>query len=267
MVTNITDTALGVTVLGSGSKGNAVVVQKGNDGILIDAGFSLKELRRRMKQANVPEQCIRAILITHEHDDHIKGLRVCAEHFNVPVYTTRKCADILRHRDSRLGQMTLFSPGDMFPLCGFTLCPFPISHDANDPVGFVVYSGNAKVGIATDFGYVSQVVEYQLQGCSTLVVESNHDLNMLAASSRPWSLKQRIMSRYGHLCNKDTGELLERIIRPNTQHVILAHLSEECNSRQLAWQCACQCLEHIDRKDIDLQIADQNQPLATVWTE
>jgi phosphoribosyl 1,2-cyclic phosphodiesterase len=258
---------LGVTVLGSGSKGNAVLIHCGGDAILIDAGFSLKETRRRLAEAGMPEDMLRAIIVTHEHDDHVRGLRVCANHYKVPVYSTRQCADVLRRRDSKIGQLTLFAAGSPFTVSRFALEPFSIPHDANDPVGFIVRYGERKVGIATDMGHASAMVEYQLRACDTLMLESNHDLNLLAASTRPWSLKQRIMGRHGHLSNDATLELLKRVVAKNTRHVILAHMSQECNRLDLVERCGQQCLEHLQRSDIKMSVASQDRPLPTAWLE
>jgi len=258
---------LGVTVLGSGSKGNAVLVHCGGDAILIDAGFSLKDTRRRMAEAGLPEDMLRAIVVTHEHDDHVRGLRVCANYYDVPIYATRKCADVLRQRDSKIGQLALFAAGSSFSISRFVLEPFSIPHDANDPVGFVIRYGDRKIGIATDMGHVSAIVEYQLRACDTLVLESNHDLNLLAASTRPWSLKQRIMGRHGHLSNEASRDLLTHVVAENTRHVILAHMSEECNRPDLVERCAHDCLEHMRRPDIAMCVACQDRPVATAWVE
>jgi len=258
---------LGVTVLGSGSKGNAVLVHCGGDAILIDAGFSLKDTRRRMTEASLPEDMLRAIVVTHEHDDHVRGLRVCANHYDVPIYATRKCADVLRQRDDKIGQLALFAAGSSFSISRFVLEPFSIPHDANDPVGFVIRCGDRKIGIATDMGHVSAIVEYQLRACDTLVLESNHDMNLLAASTRPWSLKQRIMGRHGHLSNEASRDLLTHVVAENTRNVILAHMSEECNRLDLVERCAHDCLEHMQRPDIAMRVAYQDRPIPTAWVD
>ncbi len=256
---------LGITVLGSGSHGNALLIHCGGAGILVDAGFSLKELRRRLQAAGLPESMIRGIIVTHEHNDHISGLRVCANHFQVPVYMTRKCADVLRHRDADLGQLSLFAPGGAFSISSFDIEPFSIPHDANDPVAFVVHCGPCKIGVVTDLGYAGSTVEYQLRQCNTIVLESNHDLNLLAASKRPWPLKQRIMGRHGHLSNDACVELLQRVVDSCTRNIILAHLSQECNRPDIVEKTARRGLAKIARPDIELTIAAQDHPSTTVW--
>lgn len=260
------DCRLGVTVLGSGSKGNSTLIHCGSDAIMIDAGFSARETVRRMNAVELKGLNIHGILVTHEHEDHIRGLRVCAELFDAPIFATRICATCLRYRDPKIGQMTTFAPGGAFDIGCFTVCPFSIPHDANDPVAYAVYCGDYKIAVATDVGYVSAGVEYQLRDCDTMVVESNHDLNMLAASNRPWSLKQRIMGRHGHLSNEASQQLLEKTVADKTRHVILAHLSHECNTREIAERCALDGLSNLRRNDISLAVAMQESPLGTVWT-
>ena len=256
---------VGVTVLGSGSRGNATVIHCGNEAILIDAGFSARELQARLNNAGLDGLRFHAILVTHEHDDHVRGLRVCAKKLDTPVFATTKCANILRSRDSQLRQFVTFVAGGSFDIGCFGICPFSIPHDAEDPVAFAVYCQGVKVALATDVGFVSSTVEYELQDCGTLVVESNHDLNMLAASSRPWSVKQRIMGRHGHLSNESSAQLLEHTVTANTQHVILAHMSSECNTPEIAVRSGQEALAHLSRTDIHLALASQNAPLATAW--
>jgi len=256
---------IGVTVLGSGSKGNATLVHCGNQAIMIDAGLSFKELSARIKACGLEQLSINGILVTHEHTDHIKGLRVCSEKLEAPVYATRGSAIAIRDIDAKMGQMATFAPGSSFDIGDFTVCPFLVSHDANEPVAFTIYCRDVKIGIATDVGYVSSGVEYSLKNCDMLVVESNHDLNMLAASTRPWTLKQRIMGRQGHLSNDASGQLLERIVSEKTHDIVLAHISRECNTTEKAHETAVAALDTIRRDDISLSIAEQERPHDTVW--
>ncbi|MBO4345136.1 MAG: MBL fold metallo-hydrolase [Victivallales bacterium] len=256
---------IGITVLGSGSSGNATLIHCGRQAIMIDAGFSFKELRTRIKECGLEQLCINGILVTHEHTDHINGLRVCSEKLEAPVYATRGSAAAIRRKDPRMGQMATFAPGACFDIGDFTICPFLVSHDADEPVAFTVFCHDVKIGVATDVGYVSSGVEYNLKSCDMLVVESNHDLNMLAASQRPWSLKQRIMGRQGHLSNNASGQLLERIVAANTHDVVLAHISRECNTIEKAHDAALEALDSIRRDDIALSIAEQARPHETIW--
>lgn len=259
------NTKIGVTVLSSGSRSNAVVVHSHRDAVLIDAGLSWRELSRRMKLCGIAPESIRAILVTHEHADHVRGLRVCANNLKVPVFASRLCAERLRAIDADLGQLVIFAPGGEFSLAEFSILPFTVQHDAVDPVGYVVRYKSRKVGVATDVGTAGLQTEFQLRTCDTLVVESNHDLNMLAASTRPWPIKQRIISPFGHLSNEQTHDLLGKIIAENTRNIILAHISQECNSSQLAETTARRKLIEMGREDIHLFTANQDTPLETIW--
>ena len=256
---------VGLTVLGSGSSGNCTLVHIGNEAVMIDAGFSLKEIRRRMECVGLSDLNIRGILVTHEHDDHVKGLRVCSNHFNAPIFATAACAETLRLHDKKLGQMIRITPGGRFELAGFTICPFSIPHDARDPVAYAVYHETVKIGVATDIGYASAGVEYELRNCNALLLESNHDIQMLAASTRPWSLKQRILGRTGHLSNETCAELLSRIVGSYTRNIILGHVSRECNCEEMVRQNGIQALASIGRNDIRLEVARQDEPLQTFW--
>lgn len=259
------ETGLGITVLGSGSQGNATVLHSSSEGVLIDAGFSAREIRNRLQNAGVDERILKAIVVSHEHADHVKGLRVFAKQLQIPIYANRNTATILRRRDAQFGQMYLFATGSPFSIAGFTVETFSIPHDANDPVAFLIRWQDRRIGIATDLGHVSRLVLYQLRECDALIVESNHDIQMLGQSPRPWALKQRILSRHGHLSNEACIELLQFIIHPRTRHVIMAHASQECNQYELIEAMGAKCLEDLGRLDIGLSVARQDAPLPTVW--
>lgn len=260
-----TSATLGITVLGSGSSGNAMVVHTPREGLLIDAGFSARELRRRLDHAGLDPGLLEAVLVSHEHADHVKGLRVFARQFALPIYANRRTADALRHRDAKLGSMTIFAAGTAFRVGAFTVEPFSIPHDANDPVAFVIRSGRAKIGIATDLGHVNNLVAYQLRECHILVLESNHDRIMLGNSTRPWALKQRIQGRHGHLSNDSCVDLLRRVLHAETRHVILAHASQECNCYDLVRKESEALLRELQRPDVNLHVAVQDKPLPTLW--
>ena len=257
--------SIGVTVLGSGSKGNAILVHNDRSGLLVDAGFSLKETRKRMAQMGLCESLVKGILVTHEHVDHVCGLRVCANHFQVPIYASRLCADHLHIKDAKLRVNVIFTPGEEFAVAGFKILPFSVQHDAVEPVGYVLSTSSRRVGIAMDLGQFGQMAEYQLRSCDTLALESNHDLDLLAASNRPWRLKQRILSSHGHLSNVQSQELLSRTISNNTQNLLLVHISRECNTYELAEQGAREKLQDLGRGDVSLQAAKQDEALPTVW--
>jgi phosphoribosyl 1,2-cyclic phosphodiesterase len=260
-----TASSLGITILGSGSRGNAMVIHTPREALLIDAGFSARELRRRLDCTGLDPDRIKAVLVSHEHGDHVKGLRVFAGQFQIPIYANRRTADALRYRDDKFASMTIFAVGAPFRIGGFHIEPFSIPHDANDPVAFIVRAGDVKIGIATDLGHVSNLVAYQLRECRVLVLESNHDCVMLGNSKRPWALKQRIRRRHVHLSNDSCFELLRRVLHADTSHVVLAHASRDCNSYDLVKKGAEKLLCELERPDVDLHVAVQDEPLPTLW--
>ena len=255
----------GLTVLGSGSRGNALVVHGSEGALLVDAGFSCREVRRRLKEAGIDESVLRAIVVSHEHDDHVRGLRVLADRLSIPVYANRLTAEAVRDRRKAPEKMMIFASGTPFEAAGFEVEPFNIPHDALDPVGFVIRSDGCRIGVATDLGHASHLACHRLQGCHALVVESNHDVGMLRDSSRPWSLKQRILGRHGHLSNEASMDLVKRVLHADTRVLVLAHASEECNSYSVVEGCAADCLQSVGRADIRAAVARQSDVLETFW--
>lgn len=258
---------LEITVLGSGSGGNALVIRAGDHAVLVDAGFSARDLRRRLAAASIPESCLEAIVITHEHDDHIGGVRVFTNTVDIPVYATRLTAEAMKYSGKAPRSLKLFIAGASFTVGDFAFEPFTIPHDASDPVGFAVHWQQHKVGIVTDLGHASAVVCDRLRECDALVVESNHDVRMLMNSTRPWQLKHRIAGRHGHLSNDACMELLQRILHGRTRHLVLAHASRECNRYELIEQVAAHCLKRLGRSDLQPLVARQAEPLPTIGLE
>lgn len=255
---------IGVTVLASGSSGNCIIVHCGDDALMIDCGISKARIRSALAAAQIDESAIKGVLITHEHQDHVSSLPAVGRHFNVPVYATRLCAETLRGRKN-MPPMTMINTCHQFPLGGFNVLAFPVPHDAVDPVGYVITRDSCRVGIATDFGATNAMTDFQLRDCSTLVVESNYDLNMLAASARPWRLKQRILGPIGHLSNPDNAALLSRVVTSNTKNVILGHISHDCNNYDIAYNSAKGMLNGLNRPDITLACARREEQIPTVW--
>ncbi len=255
---------IGVSILASGSNGNCTVVHCDEQAIMIDCGISLRTLRRRMKEEALDESWLKAILITHEHTDHIQGARLVAQHFGVPIYATAKCAEVLRTK-FEFGVITMFAPCNDFLLSGFKVRAFPVPHDAVDTVGYILERESVKVGVATDLGQTTQMTHFQLRDCNTLVLESNYDINMLASSTRPWSLKTRILGPNGHLSNVDSAKFLHEVVTRNTRNVVLAHVSGDCNTYAIAEQTARASLHGIARDDIFLTYGRRDAPIPTVW--
>jgi len=225
--------ALSVCILGSGSRGNAIYVSDGASSILIDAGLSAREIDRRMRSRGLDPACLSAILLTHEHTDHVRGVERLVRRHRLPVYLTagtRQEAASLQE----LPEIYSFACGSEFRINTLAIRPFSISHDARDPAGFTIGANGSRIGVATDLGHVTSLVREHLRGCRLLIVEANHDVDMLRDGPYPWFLKQRIRSRTGHLSNQESCRLLDDILHSGLEQVILAHLSETNNTPEKA---------------------------------
>jgi len=238
-----------VSVLASGSRGNCALVATSATRILVDAGLSGRETCKRLRALGERAEEISAILITHEHSDHVAGLQRLATKLKVPVFLTAPAHDAWNRavRDAEgaipeLPKSEHFSAGRGFRVGDIEVMPFTIPHDAADPVGFTFRAEGVKVGFATDLGYMPVSVRDHLRGCSVLVIESNHDLEMLRSGSYPWSVKQRVMSRVGHLSNESLAEFFSGDYDGGAEYLILAHLSEQNNHPEIARAAAEQAL-------------------------
>lgn len=229
-------------VLASGSRGNAVYVSDGDCAILIDAGLSGREIERRLRSRGLSPESLRAIVVSHEHSDHVQGVGVLSRRWRLPVYISPRTAagtSIGRLHDHRH-----FTCGTGFQIGSLRIHPFSLSHDATDPSGFTIAGNRWKVGIATDLGCATAMVRHHLAGCGTLVLEANHDPEMLLRGPYPWPLKQRIGARTGHLSNTDCGALLAVLRHAGLRQVVLAHLSETNNTPEKAFQAVAPFLEN-----------------------
>ncbi|WP_035236163.1 MBL fold metallo-hydrolase [Desulfobacter vibrioformis] len=247
--------------LASGSKGNAIFVSAPDTAVLVDAGLSGIEIQRRMASVGVAPQSLKAIIITHEHTDHIKGAGILSRRFNIPVYATRDTFAACKNLGA-IDQVTFFECGDAFEIGSLTVNPFSISHDACDPAGLTLTHGAKKIGIATDLGVVTNLVRTHLSHSNALYIEANHDPDMLMAGPYPWHLKQRIQSRTGHLSNQDARDLVAQVFHKDLDHVILAHLSEENNRPEKA---ATEMSKNLDPLSTALYVAGPDQPGEMIW--
>ena len=248
-------------VLGSGSSGNTAVLRSGHTTILIDAGLSAKKTLTRLAAAGLAPEQISAVLLTHEHGDHAAGLPVLMRSLQCPVYTTRLTADEVRSQDPRnaTAEWRLFSTGSTFRLETLEITAFSVPHDAADPVGFTIRHNSLSIGILTDLGHANHSVIHHVTGVDCLFVEANHDEQMLHADTkRPFSIKQRIMSPHGHLSNRASADLAARARTPRLRHVVLGHLSRDCNEAQLAINTVRQALDDA----IDIRCASPDEILA-----
>jgi phosphoribosyl 1,2-cyclic phosphodiesterase len=248
---------LSVCVLASGSKGNAIYVSDGETAILVDAGLSGKEVAKRMHAAGLQLESLKAILVSHEHSDHVRGVGVLARRHRLPVYITRDTAAAAMPQLGHIDDLRHFEIGRDFSIDGLAIHPFATSHDAHDPSGFTIAQNGHKIGIATDLGIATGMVKEHLKACSLLVLEANHDPAMLIEGPYPWPLKQRIKSRNGHLSNQESRDLLAEIKHDGLCHVILAHLSETNNTPEKALQTALQAQNMRDR--FQLHVACQER--------
>lgn len=220
--------------LASGSKGNALFISDGNTSILVDAGLSGIEIERRLKSKGLCAEDLDAILVSHEHVDHVQGVGVLSRRFNLPVYMSSRTIKAAAPQLGNVYDFRTFECGKTFAIENLTIHPFSLSHDAEDPAGFTICQNGIKIGIATDLGIATAMVKEHLKACSLLIIEANHDPEMLINGPYPWPLKQRIQSRTGHLSNSAAMNLLKAVQHEMLETVILAHLSETNNTPQKA---------------------------------
>ena len=229
-------------VLGSGSSGNSTLVSDGVTHILVDAGLSCKEIARRVEAYGLSPEKISAIVVSHDDGDHCRGVAPFVKNLDIPVFMTATAFEASginvnpsKHR--------VISPGECFEIGGIAVTSFSVPHDAADPLGFVLEKDGVRVGIALDLGFMSNLVIERLKGCAGIVLESNHDVAMLKAGPYPWALKQRVMSRSGHLSNDAVAQYLAGDFDGTAAHVVLAHLSKQNNLPDIALLSAQKALE------------------------
>lgn len=255
-----------VCQLASGSKGNSLFVETGESAVLIDAGLSAREIERRLASLGKSPADLDALFISHEHTDHIRGIRVLSCKHRIPVFVSYPT-----YRDARAVlqevPVTEFESGYSFAFRDLLVDPFPITHDASDPVGFTIESREGKVGVATDLGTATRLVAEKLKNCRVLVLESNHDEEMLLNGPYPWHLKQRIKSRHGHLSNVDAAALLAEVLHPGLEGLFLAHLSEVNNDPRLAEAVTGNLLHEQNICSPTLVVGEQNRTSEVVVLE
>ncbi len=222
-----------VCLLASGSKGNSLFIEAGKTKFLVDAGLSAREILHRLASIGIEGSELNAIFISHEHTDHTRGAGTLARKLGIPVIISYPTHSQSREIFKR-NEVVEFESGCSFLFRDVLIDPFPITHDSSDPVGFVMESPQGRIGIATDLGIATRLVKEKLKECRVLVLESNHDEDMLINGPYPWHLKQRIKSRHGHLSNRDAAELLDEVITARLEGIFLAHLSEVNNDPAIA---------------------------------
>ena len=250
-----------LAVLGSGSRGNATLIVAGDTRVMVDAGFSGRDLAERLERLAIEPESIDALVITHDHGDHTRGMGVFARRHRVPIYLTDRtrdaCAKLLRGTE----ETRSYRPGEQFSIGRVSVQSFLTVHDAADPVGVTLVDREtgARVGIATDLGRPTAQVYHALSGCDFLVLEANHDEGMLRTSPYPWSVQNRIASSHGHLSNRAAARVARRLHHPRLAGVLLAHLSNECNAPELAHRTVADALREAGYRGF-LAVAPQDEP-------
>ena len=254
-----------LTILGSGSSGNCAYLETSHARLLIDAGFSLRQIRKRLAAIGRTPENLTAILITHEHADHVQGLAQLSEKLRIPVYCNRPTQEAIEFQLQSQLPSRLFATGSSFDLEDVVVETFSIPHDAQDPVGFLLRTTEGNIGFLTDLGHATKLAVERVRRANVLVLESNHDVKLLQdCPHRPWSLKQRILSRHGHLSNEAAADLAEQIISAELQHLYLGHISRECNRPQLAFDVMNRRLQKLGANHICLSVASQAVPCPTL---
>jgi phosphoribosyl 1,2-cyclic phosphodiesterase len=260
-----------ITILGSGSAGNCTLVESDTAKLLIDAGLSGRQIAVRLALIDRSPDQLSGVILTHEHSDHVRGLGVLCKTRAMPVYANRLTAEAVttdpEWPPSVRISWRLFSTGSPFEVGDLVVESFSVPHDASDPVGYVVRhpaSGTA-VGLLTDLGHATRLVTERVRQLDALVVEANHDLKLLQEDvARPWALKQRIMSRHGHLSNDAAAILASEVACDRLRQVFLAHLSRDCNRPELAQQTVSGKLRQIGARHIAVAVSSQDKPTATL---
>ena len=249
-------------VFASGSKGNALAVRSaGGTLLLVDLGLSLPELRERATACGVDVGTAAAVLFTHDHVDHFCGVAAFHRHYpGIPLFANGDTADAIAAKTGVADGWTVFETAVPFDFADFRITPFSISHDAADPVGFLIENDGHALFVGTDTGVPTTGVHDALSRCDCAVLEANHDPELLETSNRPVSLKQRIAGRSGHLANEDAAELVRAVAPVRLKTILLAHLSEECNSPSLARAAMCAALAECGCADVRVEVLEQHSP-------
>ncbi len=257
--------AVQLTILGSGSAGNCAYLETEEARVLIDAGLSARQIRRRLATIGRGPEKLTGVLVTHEHADHIQGLVGLCEKLHIPVYCNRPTQEAIQYQLKTRLEWRLFSTGATFELGDITVETFTVPHDAQDPVGFLLRTPATNIGFLTDLGHATKLVLQRIRAANVLVLESNHDIRMLQdCPHRPWSLKQRILSRHGHLSNEAASDVAEEIMSADLHQLYLGHLSRECNRPGLAFDVMNQKMQKIGARHVRLELTSQGTPSPTL---
>ena len=257
--------AVRLTILGSGSAGNCAYLETGETRLLIDAGFSGRQIRQRLAAIGRAPEGLHGILLTHEHSDHTQGLLALGVKLRIPVFCNRLTREAVESQLQARFDCRLFASGAAFEVGDVVVDTFPVPHDAYDPVGFLLRTGAGNIGFLTDLGHATKLVIERVRAANVLLLETNHDLKLLQEDTRrPWSIKQRILSRHGHLSNGAAAEVAEQIVSAGLRHLYLGHLSRDCNRPELARQVVGERLQKIGATHVRVESTAQDAPCATL---
>lgn len=255
-----------MSVLASGSTGNSTFIETEKGSVLVDVGLSCKKTDETLNQIGRSLQDINAIFITHEHSDHIKGLKVIAKKYDIPIYANAKTWDAIERKDIiiRSEQKFHFNPLEEKEIAGLNVQSFNVSHDAVDPQFYTFSQNNKKISLITDTGYVSDTMKGIIRESDVFLFESNHDVDMLRMGRYPWNTKQRILSDVGHVSNEDAAHAMKDVITSNTKRIYLGHLSLDNNIKELARMSVEQILNQYDiDTHNDIMICDTDKAVPT----
>jgi phosphoribosyl 1,2-cyclic phosphodiesterase len=250
--------------LGSGSTGNATLVEFGATRLLVDAGLSARALAQRLEAVGVAPASVSWLLLTHEHADHVRGAERFSRLHGVPVLSFAETLEAMDRSRTDFASWSPLPGSGRVDLGGVEVEPFPVPHDAARPVGFLLHGEGLRVGLATDLGHATTLVRQRLRGCHALVLESNHDDALLRDGPYPWHLKQRVSGRTGHLSNAEAAALLSDVVDESCQAVVLAHLSEKNNRPALARDCAARALAEAGTGRVAMRVAAARRPTPAV---
>lgn len=230
--------------LSSGSSGNAQYIETDKMKVLVDAGLSGKKIQELLMSIDVDPSDIDCILVTHEHKDHVKGAGILSRRFDIPIYANQLTWESMKEDLGKVKDenIKVFNTGSDFELGDLGILPFRVSHDSAEPVGYSFYNKNKKIAVLTDTGCIDNVIKNNIKNSNLLMIESNHDRDMLKIGSYPWFLKQRVSGELGHLSNDDAGNLISQVICGKNEHILLGHLSKENNFPELAYQTVANIL-------------------------
>ena len=254
------------TILGSGSGGNCAFLEAGETRLLIDAGFSAKQIRERLASIGKVPENLAGIIVTHEHGDHICGLGTLCGKTGTPIFANRlTCEAIQRQFPDTKFRFQVFETGTHFPIGDIHIQTFSVPHDAMDPVGFLLETNGGNIGFLTDLGHVTKLILERVRPSNLLILEANHDLKLLQEDMRrPWSTKQRILSRHGHLSNEAAANAALQLVSDQLRRIYLGHLSRDCNKPELAYKAVHTALESAGVKHVAVENTSQERPSPTV---